>query len=164
MMAKMLGGYSVAQLILCCVSILSATSVASTHTDARRSARTPLVLVPRFNGGSEPLPGVSKEEFAYNMGFPPQKLRLGATYMPIVEQLQKAGYKMYVSASLHPLPLLKYPLPAAGDTHCYQPRMKHVPMCRIPTIVLTSSVYFAPFDHYRLSARPFLRPQMTCRF
>ena len=59
------------------------------------------MFVPRFNGGSVPLPEVPVEEFAYNMGFPPDKLRLGDTYTPIVEELQKAGYEMYVCTYTH---------------------------------------------------------------
>lgn len=54
-------------------------------------SRVPVLVVPRFNGGSIPVAG-QEESFMIHRGFDPTQLRLGDSYIPLLSTLETAGY------------------------------------------------------------------------
>ena len=77
---------------------VASTSGTGTAVDGSNGAdgtsldsRVPVLVVPRFNGGSIPVVG-QEQSFLIHRGFDPTLLRLGASYDPLLETLTARGH------------------------------------------------------------------------
>lgn len=75
--------------ILVCVTTLVSAAPAVSQTPP---STIPVLLVPRFNGGSVPIDGQA-EFFITHRGFDPRRLSLGESYGALVKTLQAKGHR-----------------------------------------------------------------------